>query len=87
MTKKYPNHRFNILDFTIELHEYGRQYMAVTSDKGQKMVYVNCVCDPTEFDYRETELIQVDDGGNCYFNFKVNLTTKRLFDFMENGVA
>lgn len=87
VTKKYPNQGFNLLDFTIELQEYGRQYMAVTGDNGEKLVYVNCFCDPTGFDYRETELVRVMDGGNCFFNFKVNLTTKRLYDFMENGVA
>ena len=87
MTKEYPNIKFNILDFTIELADYGRQYMSVVSHKGERMVYVNCFCDPTEFNYRDKELVQVEDGGNCFFNFKVNLTEKKIFDFMENGVA
>ena len=87
MTKKYPNGQFEIEDFKIELKDYGRQYMTVVSDKGDKIVYVNCFCDPTHFNYRDKELVQVDDGGNCFFNFKVDLKTKKIFDFMENGVA
>ena len=29
----------------------------------------------------------VDDGGNCYFNFKINLTTKKFYDLRVNGEA
>lgn len=87
MTKKYPNAKFDPEDFKIELKNYGRQYMTVISDKGDKMVYVNCFCNPTHFNYRDKGLVQVDDGGNCFFNFKVDLNRKKIFDFMENGVA
>jgi c-di-AMP phosphodiesterase-like protein len=87
MTKQYPNVKFNVRDYTIELEDYGRQYMSVVSDKGEKMVYVNCFCDPKEFEYRDKELVQVHDGGNCFFNFRVDLKNKTIFDFMENGVA
>jgi c-di-AMP phosphodiesterase-like protein len=87
MTKKYPDLKFNIREFTIELEEYGRQYMPVVSDKGEKTVYVNCFCDPKEFNNRNKELVQVLDGGNCFFSFKVDIKNKRIFDFMENGVA
>jgi hypothetical protein len=85
--RKYPNVKFSISDFTIDLSKYGRQYMSVVSDLGERVVYVNCFCDPTEFSYRDKELVQVEDGGNCFFNFRVNLKKNRIFDFMENGVA
>jgi hypothetical protein len=29
----------------------------------------------------------VDDGGNCYFNFKISLATKTFYDMGVNGVA
>ena len=87
MTEKFPNQKFNIEAFTIELKEYGRQYMAVLSDKGEKIIYVNCFCDPTRFKYRDRDLVIVFDGGNCYFNFKVDLKNRKIFDFMENGVG
>ncbi len=28
-----------------------------------------------------------DDGGNCYFNFKINLATKKFYDFSVIGLA
>jgi len=87
MTKKYPNIKFNLLDFTIELDDYGRQYMSVVSNKGEILVFVNCFCSPKNFNYRDKMLVQVDDGGNCFFHFKVNLTEKKVFDFIENGVG
>lgn len=87
MTKKHPNIKFNILDFTIELNDYGRQYMSVVSNKGEIVVFVNCFCCPTNFNYRDKKLVRVDDGGNCFFHFKVDLTKKKIFDFMENGVG
>jgi len=87
LTKEHPELKFNLDDFTIELKDYGRQYMAVVSDNGTKLVYVNCFCDPFKFADRDKELVAVLDGGNCFFNFKVNLKEKKIFDFMENGVA
>ena len=83
--KKYPNQRFYSKDFTIELKDYGRQYIAALSDKGDKVVYVNCYCNPAEFSYRDKELVDVDDGGNCYFDFKVDLNKNEIFDFATNG--
>jgi hypothetical protein len=86
MTKKYPGQKFNEENFTIELKDYGRQYMAVL-DNGIKLVYVNCFCDPKVFDYRDKRLVHVFDGGNCFFNLKINLTEKKIFGFVENGQA
>jgi hypothetical protein len=85
LTKKYPNQKFDSKDFTIELVDYGRQYIAVTSDNGDKFVFVNCFCEPEKFSYRDKELVDVMDGGNCYFQFKVNLGQSKIFDFMTNG--
>jgi hypothetical protein len=87
MTKKYPAVKFDIKEFTLDLEEYGRQYMAGLSIEGNKIVYVNCFCHPEEFEYRNQELVDVCDGGNCFFNFKVDLKKRKVFDFRENGVA
>jgi hypothetical protein len=86
MSKKYPKMRFKKEDFTIDLNEYGRQYMGAISEH-QKFVYVNCFCEPNKFDTPDKQLVQVDDGGNCFFNFKVDLKNRKIFDFIENGVA
>jgi hypothetical protein len=87
VSKKHPNLKFDVKQVTIELEEYGRQYVAGLSEDGNKVVYVNCFCYPEEFEYRNKELVVVDDGGNCFFNFKVDLKNRKIFDFRENGVA
>ena len=33
----------------------------------------------------KTTIIHVKDGCNSYFNFKINLTTKRIYDLFVNG--
>ncbi|MDN4167101.1 hypothetical protein QWY31_16440 [Cytophagales bacterium LB-30] len=87
MDSKFPKYGLKLKDFTIELDDYGRQFMAVISDEGKKIVYVGCFCDPKKFGYRTKELVQVMDGGKCYFEFKIDLETRQIFEFSENGVG
>ena len=35
----------------------------------------------------EKEILLVEDGGNCFFNLKVNLKTKKCFGLSVNGYA
>jgi hypothetical protein len=74
--------------FAIDLTKwkYKRQYVCVVNKDGQKEVYINCFCDTLGDDWKKS-LMQVDDGGNCFFNFKINLTTKKYYDFFVNGYA
>ena len=65
---------------------YRRQYVCVVNKKGQKEVFVNCFCNSFG-DYWKNKLIEVEDGGNCFFNFKLNLTTRKYYDFSVNGEA
>jgi len=41
----------------------------------------------SETDSWKNDLMIVDDGGNCYFNLKVNLTNKTYSELMINGYA
>jgi len=68
------------------LNEYKRQLVAVINGKGEKEVWVNCFCNRDWGRYRE-EVLVADDGGACYFNIKINLTTKTSYDLMVNGEA
>jgi hypothetical protein len=43
------------------------------NSKGEKEVWINCFCRDGERDWRKN-LVFVKDGGNCYFNLKVNLS-------------
>ena len=85
INKEHPEHRFNKSDFIIDLTKYKRQIIAVTNDKGEKEVWVNCFCN--DANYWKKEIVQVMDGGKCFFNFKINLTTKKYFDLRVNGEA
>lgn len=81
---KYPEHRLNNKNFNIDLARYKRQYIAVINSKGEKEVWVNCFCNTLGTDWRKN-LIIVLDGGNCYFNLKINLTKGEYFDLIING--
>jgi len=83
---KHPAYKLDKKDFTIDLTRYKRQYVAVINSKGEKEVWVNCFCGAGSQDWKKN-LISVLDGGNCYFNLKVNLTTGQYYELMVNGDA
>ncbi|MGC3943794.1 MAG: hypothetical protein QM762_04505 [Chryseolinea sp.] len=70
----------------LENNDYRKQLVAVINSKGEKEVWVNCFC-VTFNDSWKTQILNIEDGGPCYFNFKVNLVTKRVYDFIVNGFA
>jgi hypothetical protein len=86
ITAKNPNLKIARNDFIINLTKYKRQYIAVTNSKGEKEVWINCFCDSWGKKWRE-ELIFVLDGGNCYFNLKINLSHGEYYELMVNGDA
>lgn len=83
---KHPEYKLDKKNFTIDLTSYKRQYVAVINSKGEKEVWVNCFCNTWNKNW-ETNLIMVHDGGNCYFNLKINLTTGQYYELMVNGDA
>lgn len=86
MSSNSPTHKFDKKDFLIDLAKYKRQYIAVINSSGEKEVWINCFCSAPTKNWRE-QLVVVKDGGNCYFNLKVNLTTGQCYDLMVNGYA
>jgi len=83
---KYPGRRFYKEHFVIDLKLYRRQYIAATNKTGEKEVWINCFCDKDEA-YWKTGIVEVFDGGNCYFNLRVNLTKGEYYELIVNGVA
>jgi hypothetical protein len=75
----------------IDLKKYRRQYVPFVDSKGNKKVYVNCFCShndvPGEFDYWKKTLIVVNDGGSCFFQITLNLTTNKYEQLYLNGYA
>ena len=81
---KHPEYKLDKKNFIIDLTRYKRQYVATMNSKGEKEVWINCLCNTHDLNWR-TERIEVKDGGNCFFNLKINLTTGQYFEIMVNG--
>lgn len=76
------------LSIDLSKYNYRKQLIAATNNKGEKEVYVNCFCDSFDEYWRnrwKIEIFIVADGGQCYFQFKINLTTTKIYDFGING--
>jgi hypothetical protein len=86
LNAEYPWYTLKKENYIIELQKYKRQYVAVTNSDGHKMVWVNFFCDSFHDNWRES-IIMFSDGGNCYFELRINLTTKQCYDFRVNGDA
>ncbi len=73
-------------NFIITLSRYKRQYMAIINPQGEKEVWINCFCTHwNEIDIHYP--VEVSDGGNCFFNLKINLSKGIYYDMMVNGDA
>jgi hypothetical protein len=71
------------------LKNYTRQYLGATDKNGHKIIWINCFCgkpDPKDTQWKTTPFI-VDDGGDCFFNIKIDLSDKKYFDLQINGEA
>lgn len=72
----------------IDLGNYKRQYIPFINKRGEKLVWVNCFCiGDINFPDWKKEIVMVDDGGSCYFNVIINLTTKKYGKLFINGYA
>ncbi|UOQ51411.1 hypothetical protein [Hymenobacter cellulosivorans] len=69
----YPNGHLSIF-----LAEYRKQLVVSVNSKGVKTVWVNCFCESVYEDYpnwkKEINPLDVNGGGLCYFNVRLNLT-------------
>lgn len=70
----------------IILKDYFIQLVPILNGKSEKEVWVNCFCNAINEDWKD-QIVYVLDGGKCYFNLKINLTTKDYYDFQVNGEA
>jgi hypothetical protein len=72
----------------IDLKKYKVQYIPFISSKGQRKVYVNAFCNYYwNFDSTgwKKYVVQVDDGGSCFFHLTINLTENKYEEFYTNG--
>lgn len=66
--------------------EYQKQLIAVKNLKGEIEVWVNCNCkeENEEFQY---SILDYNDGGDCHFNLKINLSKNTYSELYINGEA
>ncbi|HMR01172.1 MAG TPA: hypothetical protein PKA32_02165 [Candidatus Gracilibacteria bacterium] len=78
----------NLADIQKKIGSYKRQYVGFVQD-GHKMVWMNFFIDnePLTFKDWKKRIIAVDDGGNSFFNVKVDIDAGECSDFMVNGSA
>ena len=80
-----------LLGGRINFAKYKYQFVGGLNEQGEKEVWINAFCiDYATIDYATTinwfdEIIEVNDGGNCFFNLKVNINIKTTSDFYVNG--
>jgi hypothetical protein len=60
-------------------NDYKRQYVSTINSKNEKIIYVCCFCMLRGWDWRKTLLVA--EEGRCFFTVKIDLTTKKYFDF------
>jgi len=85
LNKKEPGY-FDLKSFIIDLPKYKRQLVAVINSKGEKEVWVNCFRESNyKIKYWREKIVMASDGGNYFFNVKINLTTKKYHEFRVNG--
>lgn len=66
-----------------KLKTYKRQYAGFVRD-GRKCAFANFFCNDHGVEWKIEELI-VKDGGDCYFQIKIDLIQNRCFDLHING--
>lgn len=84
--KENPGYKISKTQYIIDLKRYDRQFVAILNSKGEKEVWVNCFCIISSNSWKR-HIFQVDDGGNCFFNVKINLNKKTYYKLRVNGIA
>lgn len=71
-----------------EINTYYKQCIGVINSSNEIEVWLNCSCKGNEPDNEfQFSLVNVSDGGNCFFKLKINLTRKKYYDLYINGYA
>jgi hypothetical protein len=85
--KNYPDNQWTETGFELKTKGSKRQYVPVINSDGKKEIWINFFCDDWGSENWQTDILIVDDGGNCYFNLKVNLETRTHSELSINGYA
>ncbi len=83
--EEYPKSKRTESGYELSLNKHLRQYLPVINENGEKEIWINFFCHNWNSDSWKTNIVKVFDGGNCYFNLKVNLSTGLYSIIMING--
>jgi hypothetical protein len=67
------------------LSYYKRQFVCYRNDKEEKIIWIYCFCASEKTLHWKEYFVSAMDGGDCFFNLKLNLTNKTAFDVKVNG--
>jgi hypothetical protein len=74
-----------------ELPFYKRQYFGGINEKGQKLIWINSFpANDEDFTITknwQTDIVEVNDGGNYFFNVVTNIDTGECYRFFVNSMA
>jgi hypothetical protein len=67
--------------------DYDMQFVGAINENGEKIIWVNCFCKTHADSFKDwkTKLVMVKDGGNCFFNLKINIDKNSYTDVIVNG--
>jgi hypothetical protein len=72
----------------IDINKYVFQIVGGMSPNGEEIFWINAICKHHIFEQEvkwQNSIIQINDGGKCFFNLKVNLSLGSSSDFFVNG--
>lgn len=64
------------------VEKYYKQVVPFLTNKGDLNLWINCSCSYKS--YWKKKIIQIDDGGSCFFNFFISLEKKKYYDLTIN---
>ncbi len=67
-----------------DLWKYRAQYFGFMNANNEKVILANFFCSTISENDWKKNIVFVLDWGNCYFQIKVNLVTKAIYDFEIN---
>lgn len=77
-TKHARDYKIMALDF------YKIQYIPYVNEQGEKEIFINGFCSSEGMRWKRS-LVFTDDGGNCYFSLRINLSTGECLNVSTNG--
>ncbi len=69
------------------ISKYYKQVVPVINSKNEKEVWVSCFCSKPRSDSWKKNVTYTLDGGACFFNMKINLSTLQISGLNVNGIA